>query len=115
MRGKPAALTASVVVHLGALVAGGHALSASNARLGMAEREIQVELLPEAPAEAPFAEEPAPAVPRATTFPQHKHDYPVAPSHDDQPHDPALVHAPLAPAPVDATPVARATPVEPAT
>jgi TonB family protein len=105
--GKPAALAASVVVHVSALVAGGHALLASDASDStFAQREVEIEIVAEAPpqpsatAETTFAE-----AARSATFPKHHHDYPVAPSHEDHPHDPALVHAPFAPTPVEAAPV----------
>jgi TonB family protein len=83
-----------------AAFSGGHAQKAGTG--------TDVQLLEiEAPAiEAPIDTPPKPPVEEpknevaknetAPAFPTHTHDYPVPPSHDATPHDPRLVHMPLA-------------------
>ncbi|HMI87702.1 MAG TPA: TonB family protein [Polyangiaceae bacterium] len=94
---RPVALTTSVALHLGAVVAGGHALwdgQENRADTGAAI-EIAVQLLDEPP--PPLApstpdEEERPATPARPSHAGHRHTYPVPPNHDARPHDPSLVH-----------------------
>jgi TonB family protein len=107
----PASLTLSVALHLGALVAGGHALSERGERRAEAGTPIELEVeLADAPppqvARATPDEEAPPAAPVRAANAGHHHTYPVSPDHDARPHDPSLVHlfggapsAPLPPAP----------------
>jgi len=115
------AVVISAAVHVGAIAAGGHALSEANppnepsVGESMAPPQIEVELDPPAiPTMPPLqAEGPSGAkavIPAAT----HRHSYPIAPDHDAHPHDPSIVHLPFAPT-VDhdqAPPPALATSVE---
>ena len=95
----------SVVMHAGlalSLVANGGGHAGASVSLPVASLEVDV-----APIEAPLLEAVPPAPP--VEEPDHDHDphvaththaYPVAPSHDAHPHDPALHHdASPAPAP----------------
>lgn len=104
---------ASVVLHAGIGIglvasAGGHARAAAASPVAGIELDVESA---EAPLLVPVAA-PAPVMP-AETLPAHSHTYPVAPSHDAHPHDPALHHeqAPV-PAPAAAAPSAAAASTE---
>jgi TonB family protein len=94
----------SIVLHAGlamALVANGGGHARASVSLPVASLDVDV-----APVEAPTLE-PVPEPPAAEKpehdhddhVPMHTHTYPVAPSHDAHPHDPALRHdgTPLTP------------------
>src|SRR5688500_9090211 len=96
---RPAAFTASVALHVSAVMAGGHALSEGaddRARFGApAEIQIEFEERPALPAPTPVPTEQAPlanTVQRASAG--HRHSYPLPPSHDVHPHDPSVRHLP---------------------
>lgn len=110
---KAIPVAASFAVHVAlASVVGGHAASSTRMVPGPTEVAIEIEPAP-APVPAPPVPEvePArdtqskPASTHAHSHATHTHAYPVAPDHDARPHDPSLVHAPLASPPV-AAPVA---------
>lgn len=98
----------SILLHAGlalSLVANGGGHARASVSLPVASLEVEVDV---APIEAPLLEAVPPAPP--VEEPDHDHDphvaththaYPVAPSHDAHPHDPALHHdaSPPAPAP----------------
>jgi TonB family protein len=106
----------SVVLHAGlamALVAtgGGHARSGPS--LPVASLDVEIAAV-DAPVLEPIAEA-KPEVDHDHAAPTHTHDYPVAPSHDAHPHDPALHHdaptvAPAAAAPAEEAVAAAASP-----
>jgi protein TonB len=99
---RPSALVASFAIHAGAIAAGGHGIAGASKDLSRADlawqRTIEVELEP--PPEPTPVSLPADTVASTHGKPSpvtHRHSYPVAPSHDARPHEPSLVHLPLAP------------------
>src|SRR4051812_10725537 len=93
-RGVP--IVASVGLHFSvfASVLGGHGASAS-ARPALEVKALDlVEVQRDEEAVAPPP--PIPSTEPNVLIPTHHHSYPLAPSHDAHPHDPALVHAPIA-------------------
>jgi len=100
-----AAVGGSVAFHAGftvALIAAGHASSsAANApNMPSAPNMESAELTaPELDAPLPTPAAPQLDPPVAPPPPAHTHSYPVLPSHNAAPHDPSLVHLPLAPSP----------------
>lgn len=97
-RSIPVAASFAAHVALGMVVGGHGASERSAAPVGATEIAIEIE----APAPAPKLPEPEAAreaiTPKTHTHGHvtHTHAYPVAPDHDAHPHDPSLVHAPLA-------------------
>jgi protein TonB len=94
---RPAALATSVALHVGAVVAGGHALSEGMQGRGAGRPPLEIDVLVEltpAPVAAPASEEkPQPSdARRRLPSGGHRHAYPVSPDHDAHPHDPSLVH-----------------------
>jgi protein TonB len=112
---RVAALAASAIVHVTAFaVAGGHAREIGNESVDPTI-EVGVDVRDDVPVPASVPTATEPPEPDARPH-SHTHPYPVAPSHDETPHDPALVHLPaLAPAPevAAATRVLTASPSEP--
>jgi protein TonB len=100
--GRVVVLAASAVAHAAVVVAatsGGHSPSASSLRVDATEIAVDVQPLPIVSDPQPVAiadEAPKPHAPAPHAH-THTHPYPVPPDHDAHPHDPALVHAPLAP------------------
>jgi TonB family protein len=102
---RPSAWAASLALHLGAVVMGGHALTEGpeNRTGSSATAEIDVQLdKPAAPVAAQTSEgESRVAAPARTPGAAHRHAYPMTRDHDAHPHDPSLVHllgrAPLEP------------------
>jgi protein TonB len=98
--GRPAAFVTSVALHAGAIAAGGHAAgSRGEARpLGVDATQVTVdiEVAPDPVVQAPEIPSDPPAERAVKTGASHHHAYPVAPSHDAVPHDPSMVHLPLA-------------------
>jgi protein TonB len=93
---RPAALATSVALHLGVVVAGGHALSEGTedrpGNIAPVEIEVQLSEPTSAPVPAPTPDERQPVTPVRTVRAGHHHAYPVAPDHDAHPHDPSLLH-----------------------
>jgi protein TonB len=96
-------LSLSFVLHGVAFAAAfGHG-SGTSARAGDAVQSLEIEAPPveetveiKAPPIKPDDEKEPVKQEQAAAMPTHTHDYPVAPSHDMTPHDPNLVHVPLA-------------------
>jgi TonB family protein len=97
-------LSLSFVLHGVAFAAAfGHGSSTST-RPGDSVQSLEIEapvVLPleetiDIKAPEPEKQEEKVAQQSAPAFPTHTHDYPVAPSHDMTPHDPHMVHVPLA-------------------
>jgi protein TonB len=94
---RPVALATSMALHVGALVAGGHALAEgaeeTSEPRGALEIAIELQEAPVAPLRTPTSdEEPATTAPARARRAGHRHAYPVPQDHDAHPHDPALVH-----------------------
>jgi periplasmic protein TonB len=94
---RHAALTASVALHAGAVIAGGHAFSEGieGRAATAAPMEVEIELAgpPASVVAAPTPTEQAPlanVVRRASAG--HRHSYRVSPDHDAHPHNPSVVH-----------------------
>ncbi len=103
-------VVASLALHAGGALAAtslGHA-SARRGASAMTELSVETEPapVPVPPPQAVGPEEPSAVAPlRPAHAPQaHIHSYPVPRSHDEQPHDPGLLHVPR---PSNATPAAR--------
>jgi protein TonB len=101
---RPIALLASAGIHVGLVLAVGSGHATTRAAQPDTEYEIVVDApaeqaapKPEPEPEPVRSEAPAPRLARAEAPPTHTHPYPVPESHDQTPHDPNLVHAPLAP------------------
>lgn len=99
-RGMPVAL-ASTFLHIGVaaglvVAAGGHHAAAASSTMQLIDVDITDFTAAEEPKVPPTEEAPSPLVPAtpapAHQQPTHSHAYPVAPSHDAHPHDPAIVH-----------------------
>jgi TonB family protein len=98
--GRPAALGASVALHAAAIAAGGHSAAQALGRRPIGADVATVDIDVEQPNVVPALQDlPHPPVERAAraSGSPHRHPYPVAPSHDARPHDPSIVHVPIAP------------------
>jgi TonB family protein len=104
--GRPMALAGSVMLHAAAIVAGGHAVSGIAEEAPAPAPVVPVSVDLEAPAPVPVPPERQETAPvRAASVSRaamHHHSYPVPPDHDDHPHDPSVVHMPLAAPPMEA-------------
>lgn len=103
-------VVASLALHAGGALAAtslGHA-SARRGASAMTELSVETEPapVPVPPPQAVGPEEPSAVAPLrpAHASQAHIHSYPVPRSHDEQPHDPGLLHVPR---PSNATPAAR--------
>ena len=96
-----ATLSASLAVHVAvASIVGGHGPAVGTTGPVSPVDLVNVEpvTVPEvASTEPPPADPPKGAATSAPTLPAHRHSYPVPPTHDAHPHDPSLVHLPMAP------------------
>jgi len=110
---RVAALGCSAAVHAAVLLPPMAHASPSRAS---SDETVGVEVLTEVSSlpDTPVPEPTVAATPRSATWPAHTHPYPVPAGHDATPHDPELVHLPVAlphaPSAVDAPQAApRAT------
>ena len=94
-------LSASLAMHVAvAAIVGGHGPAPGViGRLSPVDLvDVEPITVPEgASIEQPPGNRPKGAATSAATLPAHRHSYPVPPTHDEHPHDPSLVHLPLAP------------------
>jgi TonB family protein len=102
--GRPTALVASVAFHAFAIVAGGHAIGEGRATVGAGATPLLVDIDVAPDPVVPSSQGQGESAVEAALAVSHRHRYPVAPSHDARPHDPSIVHAPIAAS--DATSVA---------
>ncbi len=94
-------LSASLAMHVAAAaMVGGHGSAAGVASPTSPVDVVELEptVLPEVRSdERPPADPPKGIAASAATVPSHRHSYPVPEAHDTHPHDPSLVHLPIAP------------------
>lgn len=89
---------ASLALHAGLAVAGSHVFRAAPAGFATPVPAIDVDVTWEAPHLPPpvLDESETVNVTMPARVAMHTHPYPVPPGHDARPHDPSLVHAPVA-------------------
>jgi protein TonB len=113
IRGSAFGVSALMHVALAAVV-GGHGAAAVANRSATDRVEVSVEI---EPSEAPAPALESASASRSDGHRTHRHAYPVPKTHDERPHDPALVHVPLASHVTESaplvSPVLQAPPAEP--